>query len=97
VDVFFPPGPATLVHVAVKDRLRQIVPANQDQDLNRDHVTVTSFLEYEILDPPYELIVEAWSPDAVYDHTITVDFDMEPAAGSTWRDMMRFMFGGGRA
>ena len=92
IRVMFPPGPATLVHVTVRDRLHQLVPANQDGTLNFDDTTISSRMEHPMLDAPYELVITGWSPNAVYEHTVTCQFDMQPAAGDTWVEFNEQLF-----
>lgn len=94
IAVKFPPGPASLVHVVVKDRIHQIMPANSDGSLNYDNETVVSHLEYPITDPPYVLRLEGWSPNTLYNHIIRFQFDMVPSGGSNWRVFFNQLFGG---
>lgn len=78
IRVKFPPGPATLVHITVQDSLHQILPVNADGDLNLDDETViSSNLKYK-LQAPFEVSIVGWSPFAVYEHTITCQFDVVP-------------------
>ena len=92
IRVIFPPGPATLVYVTVSDRLHQIMPANADGSLNFDDATIVSGMEYELTDSPYELILEGWSPAAIYDHVITFQFDLKPAGEEDWSEFMQHLF-----
>jgi len=92
IRIVFPPGPATLVHVAVRDRLHQIMPANADGDINFDDAYIVSKMEYAITDPPFELLLVGWSPEAIYDHTITFQFDIVPAGDQSWGEMIAHLF-----
>lgn len=92
IRVLFPPGPATLVHVVVRHNLHQLMPANPEGDINFDDVVVTSILDYDLVDSPYELSIIGWSPLAVYEHTITCQFNLEPVTGDTWNDFNRQLF-----
>ena len=92
IRCIFPPGPATLVHVVVRDRLHQIFPANTDGDVNFDDTVIVSTLEYELTDSPYELILVGWSPSAVFEHVITFQFNVRPAGGETWSEMIEHLF-----
>jgi hypothetical protein len=92
IRVFFPPGCATLVHVVICDRLHQILPANPDGSLNYDDAIVVSHMGYELTDAPYELLAYGWAPDSMFDHTITLMFELEPAGGETWQDMLLHLF-----
>lgn len=84
IRVIFPPGPATLVYVVVKDRLFQLLPINPDGNLNLDDAIVVTDLEYDIKDDPFTLDLVGWSPDAIFDHKITIQFEMQPAKNDSW-------------
>ena len=92
IRVIFPPGPATLVYCVIRDRLHQIMPANPEGSLNFDDSTVISRMEYEMADPPYELLLYGWSPDTIYEHTITFQFELQPVSKDTWNDFMQYLF-----
>ena len=92
INVMFPPGPATLVHVAVRHALHQLLPANYDGDVNFDDMVVSSLLHYDLIDSPYELYIYGWSPDAVYQHDITFQFNVEPLEGDNWDAFNRTLF-----
>ena len=92
IYIFFPPGPATLVHVVARHNLHQLVPANFDGTLNYDDTTIITELDYELVDSPYEIRMLGWSPQAVYQHTITFSFDVFPIEGDTWDNFNRQLF-----
>ena len=92
IRVMFPPGPATLVHVVIRHNLHQLLPANFDGTVNFDDSVVTTILEYDLVDAPYEIKMIGWSPDAVYQHIITVQFNLEPVKGDNWDDFNRQLF-----
>lgn len=92
IRVFFPPGPATLVHVVVRHNLHQLIPANYDGTLNYDDIIVPVEMAYDLVDPPYEVRLIGWSPEAVYDHRITFAFDLQPITGENWDDFNRLLF-----
>jgi hypothetical protein len=92
VDVLFPPGCASLVFVRVRDRLHQIVPANPEASLNWDGAIIRSDFELELVDSPYEIILEGWSPDAAYPHTVTFHFHLRPAGQDSWSDFFKLLF-----
>jgi hypothetical protein len=92
IRVMFPPGPATLVHVVIRHNLHQLMPANFDGNINFDDVVVTSNLDYDLVDAPYEIKMIGWSPDAIYQHIITVQFNLEPVKGDNWDDFNRALF-----
>ena len=92
INVFFPPGPATLVHVVARHNLHQLVPANYDGTLNYDDTTIVSELDYNIVDAPYQIRMIGWSPTAVYQHTITFSFNLVPIDNDTWDDFNKLLF-----
>lgn len=92
IRVLFPPGPATLVHVVIRHNLHQLVPANYDGDINFDDVVITSLMDYDLIDPPYEIKMIGWSPTAVFEHTITCQFDLQPISGDNWQTFNNQVF-----
>ena len=92
IRVMFPPGPATLAHVVVRHNLHQLVPANFEGSLNFDDTVITSIMQYDLLDSPYELRMIGWSPLATYQHTITFQFNIEPITGDTWDNFNDMLF-----
>lgn len=78
VDVSFLDGPENEVHVIVRrPGLHQIVPTSNGTVVGNAQ-TVSAFLREEILEPPFELAVDAWSPDATYAHEIAVRVHILP-------------------
>jgi len=84
IRMLFPPGPATLAHVVIRHNLYQLMPANPEGTINFDDAIIISNLDYDLVDVPYELQMIGWSPLAVYEHTITIQFDLQPITGDTW-------------
>ena len=78
VDISFLDGPENEVHVIVRrPGLHQIVPTNEG-DIVGNSRTVAVFLWEPVEGPPYQLVVDAWSPDASYAHEIAVDVHVLP-------------------
>ena len=94
IRVVFPPGPATLVHVVVRDNLFQLMPANPEGSLNFDDEFIVSTMEYDLSESPYDVYLIGWSPGANFDHTITFQFELQPLAGGTWDTFVTQLFGG---
>ncbi len=92
IGIKFPPGPATLAHVVVRHNLHQLMPANPEGSSNFDDMTIWATLDYDLVDHPYTLNMIGWSPTAVYDHTITCLFNLEPVKGDNWDDFTRAIF-----
>ncbi len=95
IRIKFPPGPATLVFVVVKDKSFQLMPINPEGSINVDDETVISRMEYDLTDAPYELDMIGWSPDAVYEHTITFQFELQPMKQDTWSSFIEQLFQAG--
>lgn len=96
IRVKFPPGPATLVHVVIKDKSFQLMPINPEATLNVDDETVTDVLEYPLTEAPYDLDLMGWSPTAVFAHTITFQFQMAPLKHDQWSDFIEQLFEPGK-
>lgn len=92
IRLLFPPGPATLVYIVVRHELHQLMPANYEGNINFDDEIIVSNLDYDLLDSPYELTILGWSPLAVYEHTITCQFDVQPIDGQTWEQFNSILF-----
>jgi hypothetical protein len=92
IEAVFPDGPAGLVHVIVRDSLNQLMPVNPDEDINQDATTVVSYMDYE-MQRPYVLTFQGWAPATRYDHTITFNVDLAPAAGQTVKDLLESLLG----
>lgn len=95
IEVAFPPGPATLVSVAIRDRKYQIAPANPDGGFSWDDHTYEFNTNYPITDAPYEVILVGWSPDATFQHKVTFHFDLEPAGDVDDKSAWELLFGSG--
>ena len=65
VDIVFPPGPAHLLHVQIRDALHSVWPTNPDADFAGDNHTITFDDEYPITEPPYQLDAYTWNLDEI--------------------------------
>lgn len=75
--VLFPAGHSGLTRVQVWHHQRQIIPTTPGVALRGDDHPVEFPDRYEISDPPYEVELRGWSPDATLDHTVYVAFEVE--------------------
>ncbi|MBA7479976.1 hypothetical protein ES707_15420 [subsurface metagenome] len=72
VEVEFYPGPRRYVWVKIFHHEHQLWPTNLDGSFQTDAYTI-AFDEYEeLLEAPYNLLVRGYSPEADYDHVVTV-------------------------
>lgn len=96
VEVAFPPGPATLVHVVIEDGSFQIVPVNRDADLSWDNYTMAFSMRYSLTEVGHELRLVGWSPGTSFEHKITFRFDVEPEGDQDERSVIQeLLFGAG--
>lgn len=80
-EIYFPPGSCGLTSIRLLYNTRQIYPMPIDEYFRGERNTI-SFEDTFISDtPPYELIIEGYNVDEVYDHTVIVrlGFESDPA------------------
>jgi len=78
--VYFPSGPAGLLHLQIRHGKYQLFPANRDQSLALDDAVVPLFLNRHISQPPFELSLLTWNSSTKYNHTLTVALFLDPYA-----------------
>ena len=88
IRVSFPPGCATLVHTRIQHNLLCLLPANPDGDLNFDDTIIFSKMSYGLVSPPYEISIYAWAPSTTFDHTLTLQFELNPLPQITWQEFL---------
>lgn len=72
LDIVFPPGPAHLLHVQIRDTLHPVWPTNADSSFAGDNEVITFNDEYPLLEPPYQLEAYTWNLDDTYDHRVII-------------------------
>jgi len=72
VEIEFPAGCRGYVSAAIRTDGHQLYPTNSESALKSEDFTVQALELYPLDDEPYSLRAIAWSPDADYDHTLTV-------------------------
>ena len=75
-EVVFLDGPEDEVHVTLSRGLHQFAPSHPDGSVVGNAEAVPASLFEPIVEPPYFIIIRAWSPQADYDHEITVRINM---------------------
>lgn len=78
-EIVFPTGCCGLVYVHINDGLHQVWPKNPGNQLSGNGGIIASTDEYQIKEPPLELLFYGWNTDEIYDHTITVRLQIVPA------------------
>lgn len=72
VSVLFPPGCHNLVHCVILHHEHQIAPSTENMSLSGDSFPIEWNEYYESYQPPYELKIKGWAPDATHNHTATI-------------------------
>ena len=78
VEVVFLDGPENEVKVALRHGLHRVVPSQPDASVVGNAEAVRIILWEPAEEPPYLVIIEAWSPDADYPHEVTVRVSILP-------------------
>ena len=78
IEIGFPPGCAALVHVAMRDRLRQFSPANEGEYWAWDRYNLVYNPSYKLDDAPFEIKIFGWNEDVRYSHKITFRVMVSP-------------------
>ena len=97
--VYFPPGCAGTVHIAVYYGSEQIAPKPTGASIRGDGETVSWPEEWKCPEKPCTLTFLGWSPSASYDHTVLIRVVTKPEhveesenlAKQTQRLIMRFL------
>ena len=78
LSVYFPPGCNGMVNCVILHHEHQIAPSTEGMVMTGNGIPIAWDEYYESYQPPYELKVKLWSPDTVYNHTVTVDIAILP-------------------
>lgn len=73
INVTFPGGCVGLVYLQIFCHGEQISPWNKVSALRGNDITIVALKDYELLQPPYEVLVKVWNLDDTYTHTPLVD------------------------
>ena len=72
VEVEFYPGPRRYVYLKLFRHEHQLWPTNPDGSFRTDAYTISFDEYYELKGEPLQLLARGYSPDADYDHVVTV-------------------------
>ena len=78
VEIEFPAGCKGYAHLVLLHEGHQLYPTNPDEDFNANGYTIPIDDYFPLDTAPYSLKAVGWSPDAEYDHTITVRVGILP-------------------
>lgn len=78
LSVFFPPGCARMVYVAIYDGTSQVFPKGAGSSYCEDakEVSVNTF---EMFDSAMTYTIKGWAPSTNYQHKITFTFEVKTA------------------
>ncbi len=78
VEVVYLDGPENEVNIIVRRALHQIMPTNRAGSVVGNNGTVRAILFHPLEEPPYEVQIDAWAPNASYDHEVVVRIHILP-------------------
>lgn len=76
--IYFPTGPAGLLHFRAQIGVHQIIPFNTGENYRLNNCVVPFHLEINILQPPFVVDCVTWNDSTEYDHALTVCFFLDP-------------------
>jgi hypothetical protein len=91
IEIAFPPGPAWMVKVVIRDRILQISPINSEMFHAWDDYTEVFSMNYPLDDPAPELTLVGWSPNTLFPHTVTFRFDVVPKSGDDKQALLAYL------
>lgn len=85
--LYFPTGPAGLLHFRAKIGVHQIIPFNTGENYHLNGCVVPFHLEIDILQPPFYVDCVTWNDSTTYGHALTVCFFLDPLASPNKFDL----------
>jgi len=97
--LYFPSGPAGMLHCIMKRGLHQILPANQGASYAIDDAVVPLHLGFMLGEKPYQIEVLTWNDSETYSHTLTLCIFLDPLVKQVVKkkgtSLLSRIFGGG--
>lgn len=81
--VYFPTGPAGLLHFRAQIGVHQIIPFNTGANYRLNGCVVPFHLAIDLPDAPFCVDCITWNDSTLYDHALTVCFFLDPLG---WED-----------
>ena len=78
--LFFPSGPAGVLHFYARIGIHQILPFNTGQNFRLDDCVIPFTLGIDIIEPPFQVDLVTWNDSLLYSHVLTVSFSLQPIA-----------------
>jgi hypothetical protein len=95
VWVGFPRGCAGLVKLRIYRYEHQAWPTNPAEAFAWDNFVYHFEERFELYQPPYQLILRAYSPDSQHDHEIMAAFEVFTTPEPWWAGIIEGLFGRG--
>ncbi len=77
--LYFPSGPAGLLHFLVRSGGHQILPFTPGENFRLDDCVITFSLGIDILEPPFDIDIFTWNDSNNHAHALTVCFFLTPS------------------
>jgi len=77
--LYFPSGPAGLLHFQARIGLNQILPFTPGESFRLDDCVVPFSLGIDLLEPPFSIDCITWNDSNNHPHALTVCFFLAPA------------------
>lgn len=82
--LYFPPGPAGVLHFYARMGVHQILPFNTDEDFRLDDCVIPFTLGINLVEPPFSVDIITWNDSTQYPHILTVCFSLEPHSATRY-------------
>jgi len=76
--IYFPTGPAGMLHFRAQIGVHQIIPFNTGENYRMNGCVVPFHLEIDILQPPFYVDCITWNDSTTHAHALTVCFFLNP-------------------
>jgi len=76
--LFFPPGPAGVLHFQARFGLNQILPFTPGESYQLDDCVIPFSLGFDLVEPPFNIDCVTWNESTSWPHVLTVCFFLAP-------------------
>ena len=77
--VYFPSGPAGLLHLTAQIGIHQIIPYNTGENIRLDDCIAPLSIGINLDEPPFDVDILTWNDSTEYDHSLTVCLSLIPS------------------
>jgi len=78
--LFFPPGPAGVLHFQARIGKLQIIPFTPGESYQLDDCVIPFSLGIDLFEPPFQIDCITWNTSVLYPHILTACFFLDPSA-----------------